>query len=601
MDFGMQIHLMTLFPQSMKAVLGESILKRAQERGFIDIQYHQIRDYTLNKQNQVDDYPYGGGRGCVMMAQPLHDCWKSICDSCGERIHTIFLSPCGKTFDQSVAKRLAEEHKRIILVCGHYEGVDERFIEECVDEELSLGDFVLTGGEIPAMAVCDAICRLIPGVLPDEECYTDESHWSGLLEYPQYTRPEVWNGRSVPKVLLSGHQGNIDRWRKKQSVLRTRLKRPDMFEKLRFTDKDDKALLEEIENELPRDTDKTLTERVSEYVDRIIGRVKMSPTRDLVIYAPPSASDFTELCIGKAYRAGFSDVSVVYKGDAALSYKVRYGTAGSFKNEDLYHKYDEIKRYVAEGAALLELVTETPGLFRDIPIGKIRQYQIAEGSVDRLLSELLKNGSFVKAPIPSLSWANTVFPDKPDEKAVAALWDSIIDASENSDFQPEESNISKLVCSAGNGTDFTVSVEKDLLKSDTSVVFRAVPRSANGKIIVTRPLLICGETVDGLSLIFENGMITETACRSGAKIIKSAFKLDDNAAFLDEIRLTTFKDRLSLYNASLDASFSPSVFIGRDSISSLQLVFGDGSLKISGYDENGVPVAVMEDGALQIR
>jgi len=244
------IDIMTLFPDTVGDMMNESILGRAQERGYIRINTHQIRDYTTNKQKQVDDYPYGGGRGCVMQAQPLHDCWKHICDEAGQRIHTIYMSPCGTVFRQSEAKRLAADYNRLILVCGHYEGIDERFIQECVDEEISIGDFVLTGGEIPAMAVADSVCRLIPGVLPDEECFTEESHWDGMLEYPQYSRPEEWNGRKVPEVLLSGHHANIAKWRRKQSIIRTRLRRPDMYEKLQFTTKADKKLLIEIENEL---------------------------------------------------------------------------------------------------------------------------------------------------------------------------------------------------------------------------------------------------------------------------------------------------------------------------------------------------------------
>ena len=226
----MRIDIMTLFPDIVGDMLCESILGRGQERGFIRIECHQIRDHTTNKQKQVDDYPYGGGRGCVMLAQPLYDCWKFICDEAGRKIHTIFMSPCGKAFKQEDAKRLQAEHDRLIIVCGRYEGIDERFIEECVDEELSIGDFVLTGGEIPAMVVADAVCRLVPGVLPDEECFTDESHWNGLLEYPQYTRPEVWRDKKVPEVLLSGHHENIDKWRKQMSLERTRTRRPDMLD-----------------------------------------------------------------------------------------------------------------------------------------------------------------------------------------------------------------------------------------------------------------------------------------------------------------------------------------------------------------------------------
>jgi len=246
----MRIDIMTLFPDAVNAMMKESILGRAQERGIIDIRCHQIRDYTTNKQNQVDDYPYGGGRGCVMQAQPLHDCWKHLCDDAGERVHTIYMSPCGKVFTQAEARRLKADYERMILVCGHYEGVDQRFIDRCVDEELSLGDFVLSGGEIPAMAVADAVCRLVPGVLPDEECYREESHWDGLLEYPQYSRPEEWSGMRVPKILLTGHHANIAKWRRKQAIIRTMQRRPDMYGKLEFKTKQDRKLLMEIEDEL---------------------------------------------------------------------------------------------------------------------------------------------------------------------------------------------------------------------------------------------------------------------------------------------------------------------------------------------------------------
>lgn len=245
----MRIDIMTLFPDTVGDILSESILGRGQERGFIRIECHQIRDYTTNKQNQVDDYPYGGGRGCVMQAQPLFDCWKHICDEAGYRVHTIYMSPCGKVFRQEDAIRLKNDYDRLILVCGHYEGIDERFIHLCVDEEISIGDFVLTGGEIPAMAVADAVCRLVPGVLPDEECFQNESHWNGLLEHPQYSRPEVWNGLRVPDVLMSGHHENIAKWRRKQSIIRTCERRPDMYDKIEFTDKKDIKILKEIEKE----------------------------------------------------------------------------------------------------------------------------------------------------------------------------------------------------------------------------------------------------------------------------------------------------------------------------------------------------------------
>ena len=244
---------MTLFPDTVNAVLHESILGRAAKKGIIEINCIQIRDYTENKQNQVDDYPYGGGFGCVMMAQPLKSCLDDIMSTAqGLRSRVIYLSPQGQTYTQETAKRLKRDYDHLVLVCGHYEGVDERFIEQCVDEEISLGDFVLTGGEIAAMAVADSVCRLVPGVLADEQCYTGESHWDGLLEYPQYTRPEVWEGRAVPEVLLKGDHARVEQWRRKKQFERTMTKRPDMFEKLRVTDKNDLRLLEEIQKDARR-------------------------------------------------------------------------------------------------------------------------------------------------------------------------------------------------------------------------------------------------------------------------------------------------------------------------------------------------------------
>lgn len=223
----MRVDILTLFPDACEAMLGASIIGRARERGHVAIHCHQIRDYTTNKQKQVDDYPYGGGPGMVMQADPLFRCLEHVIQSAG-RGRVILLSPQGAVFAQDTARRLAER-AHLILVCGHYEGVDERFIEECVDEEISIGDYVLTGGELPAMAVTDAVCRLIPGVLAGEDSFTGESHWAGLLEYPQYSRPEVWHGRPVPPILLSGHHKNIEAWRRGQAEARTRARRPDMW------------------------------------------------------------------------------------------------------------------------------------------------------------------------------------------------------------------------------------------------------------------------------------------------------------------------------------------------------------------------------------
>lgn len=257
----MRIDIMTLFPDTVGAVLHESIIGRAAKKGIVEINCHQIRDYTQNKQKQVDDYPYGGGFGCVMMAQPLKSCLEYVMSTAqGRRSRVIYLSPQGQPFTQETAKRLKQDYDHLVLVCGHYEGIDERFIEACVDEEISLGDFVLTGGEIAAMAVADSVCRLVPGVLADEQCYTGESHWDGLLEYPQYTRPEIWEGRRVPEVLINGDHSKVEHWRRKKQLERTRAKRPDMFQKLALTGEEDKKLMAEIEKEAGR---KQLTEALS--------------------------------------------------------------------------------------------------------------------------------------------------------------------------------------------------------------------------------------------------------------------------------------------------------------------------------------------------
>jgi len=237
----MTIDILTLFPEMFDAPLGQSIIGRAQAAGHVTIRCHQIRDFTTNRQNQVDNYPYGGGRGCVMQAQPLHAAWQHA-KALGGPARTICFSPRGRAFTQADAVRLCRDYDRLIFVCGHYEGVDQRFIDLAVDEEISLGDFVLTGGEIPAMAVADAVCRMAPGVLADESCYTDESHWNGLLEHPQYSRPDVWEGLEVPEVLLNGNHRDIDNWRRKQSFLTTLTRRPDMFERLLFTKADLKLL-----------------------------------------------------------------------------------------------------------------------------------------------------------------------------------------------------------------------------------------------------------------------------------------------------------------------------------------------------------------------
>lgn len=238
---------MTLFPEMCEAVLSESIIGRAREKGCVDIRCVNIRDFTADKHNRVDDAPYGGGMGMLMQTQPIYDCYRSLYAETAEKPHLIYLSPQGKTLTQSRVKELSAL-PRVVLLCGHYEGVDERVLEEIVDEEISVGDYVLTGGELPALVLTDAICRMLPGVLPNDEAKEFESHYNSLLEYPQYTRPPVWHGREVPEVLLSGHHGNIARWRREQSLLRTKLRRPELLETAELT-KQDKAFLEKVQEQ----------------------------------------------------------------------------------------------------------------------------------------------------------------------------------------------------------------------------------------------------------------------------------------------------------------------------------------------------------------
>lgn len=232
---------MTLFCDMCNSVLGESIIGRARAAGKVEINCRDIRDYTDDKHRRVDDKPYGGGMGMIMQAQPIFDCYRSLCDETGTRPHLLYMTPQGKTLTQDRVKELAKLDN-IAILCGHYEGIDERVIEELQPEEISVGDYVLTGGELPALIVADSISRMLPGVLSDDECFEEESHFSGLLEYPQYTHPAVWRDREVPDVLLSGHHANVDKWRRRQSLIRTRERRPDMFEKYELS-RDDKKIL----------------------------------------------------------------------------------------------------------------------------------------------------------------------------------------------------------------------------------------------------------------------------------------------------------------------------------------------------------------------
>ena len=244
----MRIDIATLFPEMCERVLSESIIGRARQRGYIELACHQIRDYTTNRQKQVDDYPYGGGPGMVMQAQPIYDCCVDVIRQMEEaghaRPHVVFMTAAGTPLTEEKCKQLAQKDS-LLLVCGHYEGIDERVIEALADEEISIGDYVLTGGELAALVVADSVCRLCPGVLSSPEGYEEESHYSGLLEYPQYTRPEEFHGKRVPTVLLSGHHANIEKWRREKSLERTWLRRPELIERAELTKKE-QAYLDEL-------------------------------------------------------------------------------------------------------------------------------------------------------------------------------------------------------------------------------------------------------------------------------------------------------------------------------------------------------------------
>lgn len=226
----MRIDIATLFPEMCEAVLSESIVGRARKADKISIYCHQIREWSTDKHRRVDDTPYGGGMGMVMMAEPVYRCYLDVAGHFEQKPYVIYMSPKGNVFTQKRAAELSRM-ENIFVICGHYEGLDQRVIDKIVDEEISVGDYVLTGGELPALVMCDAIARMCPGVLSSEECFTEESHYSGLLEYPHYTRPEVWEGMEVPPVLLTGHHKNIEKFRYEKAVELTAERRPDMLAK----------------------------------------------------------------------------------------------------------------------------------------------------------------------------------------------------------------------------------------------------------------------------------------------------------------------------------------------------------------------------------
>ena len=227
----MRFDVMTLFPEMVERTLGESIIGRAQDAGIIEIKCHNIRDYSTDKHRKTDDTPDGGGMGMVMTCQPIYDCYKHVISEIpeGNKTRVIYMSPKGRIFNHSIARELSE-YDNLIFLCGHYEGVDQRVLDEIVDEDISIGDYVLTGGELPACIIIDAVSRLKDGVLADSECYENESHASGILEYPQYTKPRVFLEREVPDILLSGDHAKIDRWRLERAVEITRNRRPDLLE-----------------------------------------------------------------------------------------------------------------------------------------------------------------------------------------------------------------------------------------------------------------------------------------------------------------------------------------------------------------------------------
>ena len=233
----MNYHVLTLFPEMIENGMNTSITGRAITKGLLSLEAINIRDFAFNKHQKVDDYPYGGGAGMLMQAEPVYLSYESIAERIGRKPRVIFLTPQGKTFNQDMAKEFALEED-LVFLCGHYEGIDERVLEEIVTDYVSIGDYVLTGGELPAMVMMDSISRMVPGVLNNQESGETESFSGNLLEYPQYSRPEEWHGKKVPEVLLSGHHANVDKWRREQSIIRTAKWRPDLLPKADLTNKE---------------------------------------------------------------------------------------------------------------------------------------------------------------------------------------------------------------------------------------------------------------------------------------------------------------------------------------------------------------------------
>lgn len=237
----MNFHVLTLFPDMIRDGFQTSITGRAVEKGVLSLDTVNIRDFSVNKHNRVDDYPYGGGAGMVMQAEPVYLAYQSVAEKLPKKPKVLYMSPQGKVFNQRMAEELAQEEE-IVFLCGHYEGIDERVLEEIVDEEVSIGDYVLTGGELPALVIMDAVSRLVGGVLHNEDSAEFDSFHDNLLEYPQYSRPEVWRDKAVPPILMSGHHANVEKWRREQSLIRTLERRPDLLENANLTKQDKKFL-----------------------------------------------------------------------------------------------------------------------------------------------------------------------------------------------------------------------------------------------------------------------------------------------------------------------------------------------------------------------
>ncbi len=662
MECKYRIDILTLFPEATAALMNESIIGRAQQRGHIQLKCHQIRDYTTNRQNQVDDYPYGGGRGCVMQAQPLHACWKHVCDQVGERVHTIYMSPCGQPFNQEVAKRLAREYDKLILVCGHYEGVDQRFIDECCDEEISMGDFVLTGGEIPAMAIADSVFRMVPGVLPDAECFTDESHWNGLLEYPQYSRPDVWEGRAVPEVLRSGHHANIERWRRKQALMRTMLRRPDMFDKLKFTTKQEKKLL----NEMLEDYRMDLEGRVKEYAKVILScGLNLQTGQKLVVSCPVERADFARIITREAYEMGCGEVMMNWT-DSVITRETYLGADDSVF--DSVHQWVvDMRNYVAENkCAWLAITGDDPQALAGVDPDRIRRSQKVSGAAlaDFYAKEMASYFTWCVAAAPTKAWAEKVFPKYKGERAVNALWEAILSSARvkgkgnaadawNAHCDSIKARVEKLNSlnlaslhyTNSIGTDLTVELPEGHIwgggrelchdgyefcaNIPTEEIFTLPHKyGVNGTVVSSMPLILGGDIVENFSLTIEGGKIVKVKAERGQKLLEDALDTDEGARYLGEVALVPWNSPIResgilFYNTLFDENASchfafgaaySSCLVGAEQLSDEQLdakgmnnslthvdfMVGTADLSISAVTRNGEQLDIFVDGRFAI-